>query len=196
MTPSQEKEFVAGFTGQGDVDTDSTSHIPASGKGTGEGAPDAGKGPGSGYESDTAEDFGKVIEVETDGKPQAETGDYGGQEGGKSSQGEQQNVPSKPTSNPKSSSDGNKYQFQNDKEYERHFRRHASEFGFSTKEEYLAGAQTFICSNNPQIEVKFRENGDTLLYLASTNEFAVVTKDDIIRTYFKPSSGRDYFDHL
>ena len=56
-------------------------------------APDTGKGSGSGYESDTAEDFGKVIEVETDGKPQAETGDYGGQEGGKSNQGEQQNVP-------------------------------------------------------------------------------------------------------
>ena len=31
--------------------------------------------------------------METDGKPRAETGDYGGQEGGKPGQGEQQNAP-------------------------------------------------------------------------------------------------------
>ena len=80
MTPSQEKEFVDGFTGQGDVDTDSASHIPASGKGTPVEAPDTGKNPGSGYESSTAEDFGHVVEVETGDKAPAQAGDYGGQQ--------------------------------------------------------------------------------------------------------------------
>ena len=42
--------------------------------------------------------MGNVIEVETGGKPQAETGDYSGQEGGNPSQGEQQNVPQEASS--------------------------------------------------------------------------------------------------
>ena len=54
MTPSQEKEFVAGFTGQGDVDTDSTSHIPASGKGTGETDTSFDDPPQSGYHGEKA----------------------------------------------------------------------------------------------------------------------------------------------
>ena len=93
MTSGQEQDFVKGFTGQGDADTDFAPHTPASGKGGGKDAPDAGKGPSPGYESDTAEDLGNVIEVETGGKPQAEAGDYGGQEGGNPSQGGQQNTP-------------------------------------------------------------------------------------------------------
>lgn len=54
MTPSQEKEFVDGFTGQGDVDTDSTSHIPASGKGTGETDTSFDDPPQSGYHGEKA----------------------------------------------------------------------------------------------------------------------------------------------
>lgn len=54
MTPSQEKEFVDGFTGQGDVDTDSASHIPASGKGTGETDTSFDDPPQSGYHGEKA----------------------------------------------------------------------------------------------------------------------------------------------
>ena len=49
LTPSQEKEFVDGFTGQGDVDTDSASHIPASGKGAGKTEAPFDDPPQSGY---------------------------------------------------------------------------------------------------------------------------------------------------
>ena len=54
MTPSQEKEFVGGFTGQGDTGTDPTSHIPASGKGTGETDTSFDDPPQSGYHGEKA----------------------------------------------------------------------------------------------------------------------------------------------
>jgi pyocin large subunit-like protein len=42
-----------------------------------------------------------------------------------------------------------------------------------------------------------RTNGDTLFYKAATNEFAVVTKSGVIRTYFKPEKGLQYwFDQV
>jgi len=34
---------------------------------------------------------------------------------------------------------------------------------------------------------------DTLIYKAATNEFVVVTKDNVIRTHFKPAGGVTYF---
>ncbi|CDX04038.1 hypothetical protein [Desulfitobacterium hafniense] len=37
-------------------------------------------------------------------------------------------------------------------------------------------------------------NGDKIFYKQSTNEIGVVTKDNIIRTYFKPWDGIDYFN--
>jgi hypothetical protein len=44
------------------------------------------------------------------------------------------------------------------------------------------GIQTFV-----------RANGDTLFYNPSTNEFAVLSKENIIRTYFKPVEGLLYW---
>jgi hypothetical protein len=38
-----------------------------------------------------------------------------------------------------------------------------------------------------------RPNGDTLIYQASTNTFAVVAKDGTPRTMFKPTTGADYW---
>ena len=77
----------------------------------------------------------------------------------------------------------------------KHFSKHGAEFGYSIKKESLAGAQNFIHSDDPKIEIKYRSNGDTVYYSESTNEFVVVDENDIIRTYFKPTHGRYYFDN-
>ena len=43
---------------------------------------------------------------------------------------------------------------------------------------------------------KTRANGDILFYnkATNTNEFAVKAPDGIIRTYFKPTDGINYFN--
>ena len=35
--------------------------------------------------------------------------------------------------------------------------------------------------------------GDALFYRSATNEFAVLTKDNVLRTYFKPADGLQYW---
>ena len=39
-----------------------------------------------------------------------------------------------------------------------------------------------------------KEDGDFVYYLEDTNEFVVLSKDGYIRTYFRPSGGKKYFD--
>ena len=79
MTARQQQDFVQGLGGQGNANQDPASLSPTE-KRTGNGAsvetPDTGKNPSPGYESDTAEDLGKVIEAETGDKAPAQTGDY------------------------------------------------------------------------------------------------------------------------
>ena len=72
-----------------------------------------------------------------------------------------------------------------------HFRKHAAEFGYSTPSEYLHGAQKLIAREGVFRYV--RPNGDVLFYDPSTNEFAVLSKEGIIRTYFKPAKGMEYW---
>ena len=83
-----------------------------------------------------------------------------------------------------------------------HFKKHGAEFGFTSESEYLAAAQKFA-SRQPgsDVLVKIRANGDRVIYNVSTNEFAVVTPDGTIRTYFKPDPAKhsyptnlDYFN--
>lgn len=45
------------------------------------------------------------------------------------------------------------------------------------------------------ILVKFRSNGDKIIYNKLTNEFAVTSKEGYIRTYFKPKNGIKYFEN-
>jgi RHS repeat-associated protein len=83
-----------------------------------------------------------------------------------------------------------------------HFKKHGAEFGFTSESEYLAGAQKFVASEGTEgVLSKVRANGDIVLYNSSTNEFAVVSRDEIIRTYFKPDpsihgyeTNLDYFN--
>ncbi len=75
-----------------------------------------------------------------------------------------------------------------------HFEKHRDEFdGYSTEQEYLDGANRVI--NDPNALKKTEaEDGDLIYYLSETNEIVFVSTDGYIRTYFRPSTGQDYFD--
>jgi WXG100 family type VII secretion target len=74
-----------------------------------------------------------------------------------------------------------------------HFAKHGPKMGFKSIDEYLGGARSLI--NQNQSVAKFvRQNGDTLYYNRATNEFAVMSQDGYLRTYFKPKQGAKYWD--
>jgi pyocin large subunit-like protein len=68
---------------------------------------------------------------------------------------------------------------------ESHFVDHGPEFGYLSKEEYLAGANRLI--RNPDVATFIRTGGDTLYYHIQTNQFAVKTAEGILRTYLRPT---------
>ena len=69
---------------------------------------------------------------------------------------------------------------------EAHYLKHGYQFGNITQEQYLESARELL--NTPAgngILEKIRTNGDVLHYRVSTGEFAVMSGDGRIRTYFK-----------
>jgi hypothetical protein len=72
-----------------------------------------------------------------------------------------------------------------------HFEKHAAEFGYRTPVEYLKGARDLTARSGTRAFT--RSNGDKLIYDSATNEFAVLKPDGILRTYFKPKEGFDYW---
>lgn len=78
---------------------------------------------------------------------------------------------------------------------EGHWRKHGSEFPeFHNAREYEEGAARFVSHPPPGTLTKSRENGDTLLYDPATNTFAVADDRGEPRTFFRPDSGRSYWD--
>ncbi len=55
-------------------------------------------------------------------------------------------------------------------------------------------AASAVITNSNALHKKEAEDGDDVYYIEETNEFVVVSTDGYIRTYFNPSSGKDYFD--
>jgi pyocin large subunit-like protein len=87
------------------------------------------------------------------------------------------------------------YYFASQKLLDSHFEKHGSEFGdlYATAEEYEKGASDVI--NNPDALHKTeQEDGDDVYYLEETNEFVILSTSGFIRTYFKPSAGKSYYD--
>lgn len=85
------------------------------------------------------------------------------------------------------------YTFRKESYLEQHFEKHGGEFDYADKEEYLAGANRVI--NDPNALTKTeKEDGDFVYYLVESNEFVILSTDGYIRTYFRPSSGLDYFN--
>jgi Bacterial TSP3 repeat len=72
-----------------------------------------------------------------------------------------------------------------------HFEKHAAEFGYRTPVEYLKGARDLVGRGG--VQTFTRANGDKLFYDAARNEFAVVKPDGVLRTYFRPQNGSEYW---
>lgn len=86
-----------------------------------------------------------------------------------------------------------RYTFRNEKYLNDHFEKHGSEFDYATIEEYVEGANRVIASEEALHKTE-AEDGDHIYYLESSNEIVFLSTDGYIRTYFKPSAGKKYYD--
>lgn len=73
------------------------------------------------------------------------------------------------------------------------FERNGADFDARTPEDYLAKVQAFTSRPPAGTERLERPNGDVLLYQASTNTFAVVSREGVPKTMFKPNDGETYW---
>ena len=80
-----------------------------------------------------------------------------------------------------------------DVKIDRLYQRNGSAFGARSPADYLARIKAFTESPPAGVEKVSRPNGDTLFYQASTNTFAVVSRDGTPRTMFKPDDGPTYW---
>jgi len=80
-----------------------------------------------------------------------------------------------------------------DAKVQRLFERNGKDFGARSAEDYLARLTAFTSRPPSGAEQVKRPNGDTLIYQASTNTFAVVARDGTPRTMFKPRDGAAYW---
>ncbi|MFN7129854.1 MAG: S-type pyocin family protein [Brevundimonas sp.] len=71
--------------------------------------------------------------------------------------------------------------------------RNGADFGATSAEDYLDKVTAFTAKPPRDAETVKRPNGDTLIYQASTNTFAVAARDGTPRTMFKPTTGADYW---
>ena len=80
---------------------------------------------------------------------------------------------------------------------EYHFQKHGSEFdesfGYETAADYQKGASDVINDSDSLFKYE-AEDGDGVYYLEGTNEFVILSTDGYIRTYFRPTAGKSYFD--
>ncbi|GAA0614604.1 hypothetical protein GCM10009422_07000 [Brevundimonas kwangchunensis] len=80
-----------------------------------------------------------------------------------------------------------------DEKVVRLFERNGADFDARTPEDYLRKVRAFTGSPPSGTERVERANGDVLLYQASTNTFAVLSRDGVPKTMFKPDSGAAYW---
>lgn len=73
------------------------------------------------------------------------------------------------------------------------FQRNGADFDAATPDAYLAKVEQFTRNPPSGTERVERPNGDVLLYQASTNTFAVVSRDGVPKTMFKPRDGASYW---
>ena len=80
-----------------------------------------------------------------------------------------------------------------DAKINRLFERNGADFGAATPQAYLAKIRAFTGRPPAGTDRAERPNGDVLLYQASTNTFAVVSRDGVPKTMFKPREGAAYW---
>ena len=87
------------------------------------------------------------------------------------------------------------YQFASQEKFDQHYQKHGREFGGISQNEYLQKANDLIVSAAATVKTKEEKtDGDTCYYDTATNEFLVLTKKGVIRTFFHPDDGIDYFN--
>lgn len=89
------------------------------------------------------------------------------------------------------------YHFRTENQIMQHFQKHGSEFdesfGYETAADYEKGASDVINDSDSLFKYE-AEDGDGVYYLEGTNEFVILSTDGYIRTYFRPTAGKSYFD--
>lgn len=80
-----------------------------------------------------------------------------------------------------------------DAKVQRLFERNGASFGAKSADDYLTKVRAFTEATPKGTETVKRPNGDTLYYQASTNTFAVVDRNGVPRTMFKPDDGPAYW---
>lgn len=73
------------------------------------------------------------------------------------------------------------------------FARNGAAFGAKTAGDYLEKVEAFTTNPPRDVDRAERPNGDVLLYQASTNTFAVVSREGVPKTMFKPDDGATYW---
>ena len=76
---------------------------------------------------------------------------------------------------------------------QRLYARNGADFGAKSADDYLQKVRAFTEDAPRGTETVKRPNGDTLFYQASTNTFAVVDRNGVPRTMFKPDDGPAYW---
>lgn len=80
-----------------------------------------------------------------------------------------------------------------DAKVQRLYERNGADFGARSPDEYLQKVRSFTEATPKGTETVKRANGDTLFYQAATNTFAVVDRNGVPRTMFKPDDGPAYW---
>ena len=80
-----------------------------------------------------------------------------------------------------------------DAKVQRLFERNGAAFGARSADDYLTKVRAFTEATPKGTETVKRPNGDTLYYQAATNTFAVVDRNGVPRTMFKPDDGPTYW---
>lgn len=83
--------------------------------------------------------------------------------------------------------------FRSEQLLKEHYEKHGREMGYESSDEYLAGANAAI-HHSKALHKTQKEDGDDVYYVASTNDFVVVSTDGYIRTYFRPEDGMAYYN--
>lgn len=74
-----------------------------------------------------------------------------------------------------------------------HYEKHGKEMGYTSAEDYLAGANEVIY-NPESLHKKEAEDGDDVYFLQETSDLVIVSTDGYIRTYFRPEDGIAYYN--
>ena len=85
------------------------------------------------------------------------------------------------------------YTFRNKYLRDEHFKKHRKEFDYNSAEEYEKGASAVVNSQDALHKTE-KDDGDDIYYIEKTNELVIVSTKGYIRTYFKPDSGKKYYD--